>query len=52
MKRRIILLITMTLLMVNVAYASDLTWGNAPGHHNQSVLLAQMIVLPKIHFIS
>ena len=40
MKRRIILLITMTLLMVNVAYASDLTWGNAPGHHNQSVLLA------------
>ena len=41
MKRGIILLITMMLFMVNTVYASELTWENVPGHHNQSELLDQ-----------
>lgn len=40
MKKRAILLITMMLLMVNVAYASDFSLGGVPGHYNQSILLS------------
>mgnify|MGYP000028067585 CR=1 FL=1 len=38
-KRKIFLLITMLLFMVNTAYAGDLTWSTVPGNHNQSNLL-------------
>lgn len=39
MKKHVILLIVMVLAMVNTAYASEMNWETAPGHHNQSVLL-------------
>ena len=41
MKKRVVLLIAMVLMMVDVAYASTLTWESVPGHHNQSVLLSR-----------
>lgn len=48
MKRRLSLLIAvMLMLMVNTAYASDLTWSTALGHHNQSRLLASGTVSSK-----
>ena len=31
----------LTMLMSMTAFASDLTWDNLPGHHNQSVLLSE-----------
>jgi len=37
--KRIVALIYMLFVMVNTAYASELTWETAPGHHGQSVLL-------------
>ena len=37
--KKIIALLCMIFVMANTAYASELTWETAPGHHGQSVLL-------------
>lgn len=37
--KKIILLVCMLFMMANTAYASELTWETAPGHHGQSTLL-------------
>lgn len=39
----VLTLISVLLVMTNTVYASDLTWEEAPGHHNQSVLLEQNV---------
>ena len=35
----------MTLLTVKVAYANELRWEDLPGHHNQSILLNDELLL-------
>lgn len=39
MRRRVLLLVIMMIFMTNTAYAAELTWETAFGHHNQSQLL-------------
>lgn len=38
-----LMLLSILLITTSTAYASDLTWETAPGHHNQSVLLDQSV---------